>query len=226
MTVAILIVVSYLIGALPFGLWTAKLARGVDIRTLGSGNIGATNVGREIGWKWGGLVLVFDALKGLLPTLLPTVVTPLQGTSLDNAMIGCGIASCIGHMFPVYLGFKGGKGVATGLGVAAAVAPLATLIAFVTFLLLTAVFQMVGLSSVVAAAAFAIAQTVLCGQELFTLTSLPLLLFSYGVPLLIIVRHRSNIARILRGTEPRTFSKDPVPSNKIDETDDHEKTPH
>lgn len=208
MPVWLLIVVSYLIGALPFGLWTAKVVRGVDIRTLGSGNIGATNVGREIGWKWGGLVLFFDALKGLIPTLLPMFATFLEGLQLTNAMIGCGIAACVGHMFPAYLKFKGGKGVATGLGVAAAVAPKATLAAFLVFVVLTLAFRMVGLSSVIAAITFAVAQTWLLGKSMFRADTLPVALFSYGVPLLIIIRHRTNIARILKGTEPKTYGKE------------------
>lgn len=211
-TVALLIVGSYFVGSLPFGLWTAKLVRGVDIRTLGSGNIGATNVGREIGWKWGGFVLFLDALKGLFPTLAPLWLTSLNGIDLANAMVGCGFASCIGHMFPIYLRFKGGKGVATGLGVAAAIAPQATLAAFITFVVLTLAFRMVGLSSVVAAIVYAIAETFIAWDAIFQPAALPLLLFSYGIPLLIVVRHRSNIARILSGTEPRTFGNAPANS--------------
>ena len=205
MPVPLLVVIAYLIGAIPFGLFVARAFCGVDIRQRGSGNIGATNVGRELGWKWGGLVLVFDALKGLLPTLSPLLLTELVGTPLENAMVGCGIAAVVGHMFPVYLGFRGGKGVATGLGVAAAVAPVATLAAFVVFVLLTLTLRYVGLSSVVAAVTFAGVQIARLGSTLVSAGGWPIGLFSLGVPLLIVIRHRGNLARLWRGEEPKTY---------------------
>lgn len=207
MVVVLLVGLSYLIGSIPFGLFTARVVRGVDIRTLGSGNIGATNVGREIGWTWGGCVLFLDALKGLLPTLLPVWLTDFDATTLSNAMVACGIATCVGHMFPIYLGFKGGKGVATGLGVAAAVAPWSTLIAFATFIVVLLLMQRVSLASIVAATAFSVAQVVRLKTTLFALEALPLTLFTFGIPLLIVVRHRTNIVRLLNGTEPKTFGK-------------------
>lgn len=203
--VLLLAVVSYLIGSIPFGLFTARVVRGIDIRTVGSGNIGATNVGREIGWKWGGCVLFLDALKGLIPTLLPIWATDFEGVGLTNTMVLCGIATAIGHMFPIYLGFKGGKGVATGLGVAAAVALWSTLAAFATFLVFVLALRWVSLASVLAATAFAIAQVVMLGQSLFAAESWPLTLFTFGVPLLIVIRHRSNLRRLMRGEEPKTF---------------------
>ena len=86
MPTPLLIAIAYLVGAIPFGLLVARFLCGVDIRTRGSGNIGATNVGRELGWKWGGLVLFLDALKGLLPTLMPVWTAPLTGIPLENAM--------------------------------------------------------------------------------------------------------------------------------------------
>lgn len=205
MIVLLLAVVSYLIGSIPFGLFTARVVRGIDIRTVGSGNIGATNVGREIGWKWGGCVLFLDALKGLIPTLLPIWTTNYQSVGLTNTMVMCGIATAIGHMFPIYLGFKGGKGVATGLGVAAAVAPWSTLVAFATFVVFVLVFRWVSLASVLAATAFAVAQTAMLGRSLFAAESWPLTVFTFCVPLLIVVRHRSNLRRLVRGEEPKTF---------------------
>ena len=207
MPVPLLIAAAYLVGAVPFGLLTARWGCGVDIRTRGSGNIGATNVGRELGWRWGALVLLLDALKGLLPTLAPTAFTELAGTPLANAMVGCGIAAVVGHMFPAYLGFRGGKGVATGLGVAAAVAPAATLAAFAAFVMLTLTLRYVGLSSVVAAVTFAAVQLAREGSARFTAAAWPLGLFSLAVPALIVFRHRGNLARLWRGEEPKTFGK-------------------
>ena len=208
MPVPLLVAAAYLVGAVPFGLLVARHLCGVDIRTRGSGNIGATNVGRELGWKWGGLVLVFDALKGLLPTLLPVWLTDLTGTPLQNAMLGCGTAAVVGHMFPVYLRFRGGKGVATGLGVAAGALPWPTLAAFVVFAVLTLLLRYVGLSSTAAALTFAAVQLFREGSAMFTADRWPVAAFSLGVPVLIVWRHRGNLRRLLRGEEPKTFGKE------------------
>ena len=220
MPTALILLFAYLVGAIPFGLLIARHCCGVDIRQRGSGNIGATNVGRELGWRWGGLVLLLDALKGLLPTLAPLVMTDVvltdavltdavltdaAGTSLQNLMLGCGIAAVIGHMFPVYLGFRGGKGVATGLGVAAGALPWPTLAAFVVFVVLTLLLRYVGLSSTVAALTFAIVQLLREGGTMFTAERWPVAAFSLGVPALIVFRHRGNLARLFRGEEPKTY---------------------
>ena len=107
-------VCAYLAGSIPFGLLTARYVAGIDIRKEGSGNIGATNVGRTLGAKWGALVLVFDALKGLLPVLLlPMLFVSAEFGEARLIHVLVGICTVIGHMFPVWLGFRGGKGVAT-----------------------------------------------------------------------------------------------------------------
>jgi acyl phosphate:glycerol-3-phosphate acyltransferase len=133
---ALAVAAAYVIGSIPFGLLIAKYGHGVDVRRHGSGNIGATNVGRVLGKKWGVVCLVLDALKGLLPTLLLPRVIPrplLPEDWLGLATVLCGAAAITGHVFPVWLGFRGGKGVATGAGVAAVVCWQAALAAVAAF---------------------------------------------------------------------------------------------
>lgn len=195
--------VAYLIGSLPFGYLIARFVAGVDIRKSGSGNIGATNVARVLGKKLGIAVLVLDCLKGALPTLLlPLLLADSDVHRLHLAVVS-GTAAILGHMFPCWLKFRGGKGVATALGVALALAPLSTGVAFIVFALCVALTRTVSLSSILAACTF-------CGVELWWLRPSPfgddtwsLAAFSTLVPLLIIVRHRTNIARLMRGEEPK-----------------------
>src|SRR5262245_3425733 len=111
------IVLAYLIGAIPFGYLVAKLARGIDIRTVGSGNVGATNVGRVLGFRYFLLVMVLDLLKGLLPTIgFPEVVARLTGADVSGLAVLVALATILGHNYPIYLKLRGGKGVATSLG--------------------------------------------------------------------------------------------------------------
>jgi acyl phosphate:glycerol-3-phosphate acyltransferase len=201
---AVAIVVGYLVGSLPFGLLVARITSGVDIRKQGSGNIGATNVARVLGAKYGAMVLLLDCLKGALPTvLLPYFLLPRDAWGHVHLAVLTGVSAILGHMFSFWIGFRGGKGVATALGVALALAPIATGVAFVLFALCVALTRIVSLSSILAACCF-------CGVELWLLRPEPfghetwsLAAFSTLVPLLIIARHRTNIVRLLRGTEPR-----------------------
>jgi glycerol-3-phosphate acyltransferase PlsY len=194
---------AYLLGSLPFGYLIARYVAGVDIRKTGSGNIGATNVARVLGKKLGIAVLVLDCLKGALPTLLLPPLLAESATDRLHLAVLSGTAAIVGHMFPCWLKFRGGKGVATALGVALALGPLATGAAFVVFVLCVALTRIVSLGSVLAACTF-------CGVELWVLQPSPfghetwsLATFSTLVPLLIVVRHRSNLSRLWRGTEPR-----------------------
>lgn len=188
----ILILASYLIGAIPFGL-LLSLGSGVDIRREGSGNIGATNVGRLLGKKRGILTLLADIAKGFLPMYM---AGSLLAAVPDNGMIIglCGAATIIGHMFPVYLGFKGGKGVATGLGVFLYLAPAAVLPCLAVF------------AATVAASGY-----VSLGSLLGSLTVLPVLwvagagewkmVLAVFVVFMIWIKHYQNIGRLLGGTE-------------------------
>lgn len=195
---------SYLAGSVPFGLLVAKVFTGTDIRKVGSGNIGATNVARTLGAKWGVLVLLLDALKGLLPVLLipPLFVSP-ESPAFDHACVLSGVATILGHMFPLWLGFRGGKGVATSLGVILVLGPWSTLVAVIGFALTFLLTRIVALSSIVAAIAFGVAQFIQLGASAFTQQKWSLAAFSIAVPLLIIIRHWSNLGRIMRGEEKK-----------------------
>lgn len=200
--------IAYLIGSIPFGLVIARLAKGIDIRQVGSRNIGATNVARTLGMKWGVLVLVLDALKGLLPVLLlPHCLIPAGDAAYGHVQVACGISTIVGHMFPCWLGFRGGKGVATALGVITILGWPATLATVVMFVVVVVMTRYVSLASILATLTFAVCEFAIPGYAAFTREKWSLAAFSLIAPLLIIVRHRSNIGRLMRGEEPKFRSK-------------------
>jgi acyl phosphate:glycerol-3-phosphate acyltransferase len=203
------VLLAYLCGSTPFGLLVAKFVAGIDIRQEGSGNIGATNVGRVLGAKWGVGVLMLDALKGALPVFLIPRCMAEQGTAwFDLLQVVAGVATVVGHMFPVWLKFRGGKGVATSLGVVLVLAPLGSLAGLGGFVLCMLASRIVALSSIVAAVLFAIGQMAILSPNPFDSTKLPLSVFSLAVPALIVLQHRSNIGRLVRGEEKRfSFGK-------------------
>jgi len=189
MTIALIILICYFIGSLPTAYILVKKLKGVDIRTVGSGNVGASNASRVLG-KWGFVtVLLIDALKGLIPVL---VLKVMYGEN-DLVLLGA-ISVVLGHTFTIFLGFKGGKGVATGLGVFIALAPISTGIAAVVFGVLIYSFRMISLSSMCAAVTIAVSAWFISEWE-------HLKYFTIVIALLIIILHRSNIGRILNGTE-------------------------
>jgi glycerol-3-phosphate acyltransferase PlsY len=181
---------AYLLGSLPFSYWVAQ-RRGVDVRSVGSGNVGATNVLRAAGPNAAVIALVLDAFKGAAASLL--------GASLDSsgrlAALAAG-AVVVGHVFSVWLRFRGGKGVATGFGALVPLAPLAALIALGVFGVVLAATRFVSLGSIVAALTLA-ALAPLLGAPTFTS------LVVAGVAALIVVRHHANLVRLWRGTESR-----------------------
>ncbi|MCL4106857.1 UNVERIFIED_CONTAM: hypothetical protein GTU68_046251, partial [Idotea baltica] len=209
---------SFLVGGIPFGYLTGRLVLKDDIRKHGSGNIGATNVGRVIGWKWGSLVLLLDAIKGLLPTWLAKIWADqnLPTASVVHFSVLAGIAAIVGHMYPVYLKLRGGKGVATALGVVIVLAPQAVAVALVAFVLIVVSTKLVALGSMVAAAAFSVTYFWQAGSSAWQMAGISLTSFSLLIPGLIVWRHRSNIVRLVSGTEP-AFSK---PAAQDDETAD------
>jgi glycerol-3-phosphate acyltransferase PlsY len=188
---------AYLLGSIPFGLLFAKLFGGADVRQAGSGNIGATNVARVVGPLAGILTLVFDTTKGAAAVWLAGRVTNESATWMMIA----GFAVLLGHCFPVWLKFKGGKGVATALGVFLALCPLAAVSALLLFLLCVAYWRYVSLGSVAAAAAMP-----LLIYFLWAPRHAPPIIIDAGtlaIALLVIYKHDGNLQRLVEGTEPR-----------------------
>lgn len=181
---------AYLLGSIPTGLLLAKAA-GVDIRATGSGNIGATNVYRTLGRSVGIATLLGDCLKGLLPVLAAKYLgMPVLWVAL------AGLAAFLGHVYTVFLGFKGGKGVATALGVFLGISPLSVLIALVIFIAVVAASRYISLGSITAAAAMPPVVALLDGRP-------PLVAVTVVIALLVIWKHRENIQRLRAGTENR-----------------------
>ncbi len=188
----ILITTSYLVGAVPFGLLLSR-SSGVDIRTRGSCNIGATNVARLLGKKMGILTLLLDISKGFLPMFVTALVIG-EGPG-RNLVVGLsGAATVLGHMYPVYLGFKGGKGVATGLGVFLYLAPLSVLFSLLLFIVAVALSGFVSLGSLLASAAIPLWQFFL-GEASWKI------LLSTFIGIMIWFKHIPNIKRLFAGTE-------------------------
>ena len=198
------VVASYLIGAIPFAYLVVSWVKGVDIRTVGSGNVGATNAGRVLGFRYFLLVFALDLLKGLLPTLgLPALVAAARGRPVEGLAVLVAMGTILGHNFPVYLRFRGGKGVATSLGAMFAldaVASGASMAAFVVALRLT---RYVSVSSVVGGLVFAAVSFARARGHAWDANHRALSLLIIGLLGMLIVRHRKNFMRIAAGTEPK-----------------------
>jgi len=193
------IVAAYLVGAIPTSYLVVRLVKGQDLRRLGSGNLGATNLFRVLGWRFAVPVALFDMLKGAIPVL---VFAPRAGGGAVVALV-LGAAAVIGHVFPVFLGFRGGKGVATGAGVVLGLAPLAFLAAFATWALVVKLSGYVSLGSMLAAAVLPPAVYLLHPDRR------PMLGLFVLLAALIIALHWKNIRRLLSGTENR-FGRTPA----------------
>ena len=187
----LLVGVGYLLGSMPWGYWVPRIVKGVDIRTLGSGNPGATNVWRSLGFKLGVTVAVLDIAKGFAAALL--------GRWLGDDLVGvlAGVAAMVGHWRPLFLGFaKAGKTVATTGGVGLALAPLATLAAAVVWIVIFFATRYASIASMGAAVSLPLFAVILGA-------SWPVVAFTGGAAIAIVVLHRGNIARLARGTENR-----------------------
>ncbi|MFP4354973.1 MAG: glycerol-3-phosphate 1-O-acyltransferase PlsY [Phycisphaerae bacterium] len=197
---------AYVLGSTPVGFLVAR-SRGVDIRKAGSGNVGATNVGRVLGRKWGVFCFALDVLKGALPVLLVGLVVRADGVpspTSQGAWLAVGLGAILGHVFSFWLGFRGGKGVATSLGVVLGIWPyftLAGLAAFGLWICVVLIWRYVSLGSMVAAVSF-VPLVVLLNLSVWR-QLWPLLGFASAMALLIVVRHRSNLVRLIRGGENR-----------------------
>lgn len=197
---ALLIILAYCIGSIPTAVWVSKYYFGIDIREYGSGNAGATNTFRVLGSKWGTLVMVIDVLKGLaavkLALLLPYYIE--NDLALTNFQIGLGMAAVLGHIFPIWAQFKGGKGVATLFGLVIGISPWTALCCSGIFLLVLYLTRFVSLSSILASIAFPIFILVI-----FNVDNHAYRVFAIVVALLVILTHQKNISRLLKGSESK-----------------------
>jgi glycerol-3-phosphate acyltransferase PlsY len=220
----ILIIGSYLLGSIPFGLLIAK-AHGKDLRSIGSGNIGATNVSRALGRKWAYLCFGLDVLKGLLPMLATlSLARPLSAQSQTERVVllwlwlAVGCAAILGHIFPIYLKLKGGKGVATSFGVALGLWPYYTIcasFAVAVWAVVVLIWRYVSLASIGASVTFPVVLILAIilspGWDFADLW--PLIVAATAIPLMVIIRHRENIKRLIAGTESK-ISKDKAKTNQ------------
>jgi acyl phosphate:glycerol-3-phosphate acyltransferase len=195
---------AYLLGSVPTAVWAGRIFHGIDIREHGSGNAGATNTIRVLGWLTGIPVLLIDLAKGFLAAMLPVIlkVAAYHSASLVNLQILTGLIAIMGHIYPVFAGFRGGKGVATVAGAMLAIHPLLTLASFGVFLIVILLTGIVSVSSIAMGIAFPVL--------LFTLFDTPSLIFkifSIVVAVALIFTHRENIKRLLKGEEKRLFGK-------------------
>ena len=191
---SLLVLAAYLLGAIPNGLLIARL-KGVDLQRVGSGNIGATNVYRCVGKGWGILAFALDAVKGFVPAF---VFPRLVAGAPEWFGLACGVAAVAGHNWPVWLKFKGGKGVSTSAGMLLGIAPGAVGVGFLVFAVTVALTRFVSLGSILAAVAVPAAYISMTGGANRLLAGA---LAVMG--LLVVVKHRANIRRLLAGTEPR-----------------------
>lgn len=219
MIYVILVVGAYLLGSIPFGLLIAK-AHGKDLRSVGSGNIGATNVARALGRKWAYFCFLLDMLKGLVPMLATMFLTTSAGARPQTGNIihlwlwlAVGCASILGHVFPIYMKFNGGKGVATSFGVALGLWPYFTVCAFaaiVVWAIVVLIWRYVSLASIVASITFPgfLAFAIVLIQSWGFAQLWPLLVAAAAIPLTVIARHRKNIKRLIAGTESKVLQRE------------------
>lgn len=209
----ILLIGAYLLGSMPFAVWIGLVFFKKDVREYGSGNAGATNAMRVFGKKAGVSVLLFDVLKGVIAVSLVKLGVNYEIGSAPyvNMQLVLGIAALFGHIFPVYAGFRGGKGIATLLGVVIAINPLAAVYSSVAFVVVLALTRYVSLSSMIASTVFPIYIIFVEKTEILSLIT-----FSLFITVLVIITHQKNIERLLRREESKIFSK----NQNIDDDDE------
>lgn len=200
----VLVFVAYILGSVPTAVWVGTIFYKKDVREYGSGNAGATNTFRVLGVKAGIPVLLIDVLKGFLAVYLANFFTNLSVETVDmvNFQLTLGIAALIGHIFPIFAGFRGGKGIATLLGFMIGIEPQGAGIAMAVFLIIFLITRIVSISSMLASIAFPLIVFFYIKTEILSLQ-----LFSIFIAILVIVTHKNNIARLIKGEESRISFK-------------------
>ncbi len=198
MNESILVIFAYLIGSIPTSVWISKYVFNIDIRNYGSGNAGATNTFRVLGSKWGSFVMLVDVSKGILATSLYILIPFYLSHELarTNFMIILGLTAVVGHIFPIWAEFKGGKGVATLLGMTIAIQPMVALLCLMVFAFTLIITRFVSLSSMFAGVAFMVLILFIFNER-----ETMYRLFAIIVALMVIITHQKNIGRLLKGTE-------------------------
>jgi glycerol-3-phosphate acyltransferase PlsY len=193
-----LIILAYLIGSIPSSLIVSRSQFNIDIRDYGSGNAGATNTFRVLGSKWGTLVMIMDMLKGLIAVKLALLLPYYIGNEFErtNFQIGLGLAAVLGHIFPIWAEFRGGKGVATLFGLIISISPWTALSCVGVFLVVLYLTRFVSLSSILASMAFPVFILVV-----FNVDNIAYRIFAIAVALLVVMTHQKNIGRLLSGVE-------------------------
>ncbi len=195
----ILLVLAYLLGSIPTSVWVGKKFYGIDVREYGSGNAGATNTFRVLGWKAGLPVFIFDMFKGFAAvTLVAFLDVPHASNTFISYQLAFGAAAVLGHIFPVFAQFKGGKGVATLLGVVIALSPIPAIMAFIIFVIVLLLFKYVSLGSIIAGISYP-----LIIWFVFPSNPIVLKIASVVMAISLILTHRKNIIRLINGTESK-----------------------
>lgn len=190
----ILFILAYLVGSIPNALWIGKIFKNIDVREFGSGNVGATNATRVLGWKLGVMVLIFDAFKGMI-----FIIIARKLGLEDIYVVLIGLAAILGHSYSIYLKFKGGKAVATSLGVMLVLIPKVVMILIIVFLLIVIISGYVSLASISVAGLLPILSYIMYNNIIA--------LLSLVVGILVIWRHKSNIKNLLEGKEDKFYDK-------------------
>ncbi|MBW7890804.1 MAG: glycerol-3-phosphate 1-O-acyltransferase PlsY [Chitinophagaceae bacterium] len=196
----ILVLSAYLIGSIPTSVWVSKYFFNIDIRDYGSGNAGATNTYRVLGYKWGTVVMIIDMLKGFAAVKLAYLLPFYVGDEFarTNFQIGLGLCAVLGHIYPIWAQFRGGKGVATLFGLVLAISPWTALGCVGVFLIVLFLTRFVSLSSILASIAFPVFILVI-----FNVDNHAYRIFAVAVALLVMLTHQKNISRLLRGSESK-----------------------
>lgn len=218
LVLSLIVILSYLVGSIPNSIIVGKAVKGIDIRNFGSGNAGGTNVGRVLGWKYGILVILLDALKGIVAVVFVARLFYLDSMPFSNqtpfddftlVQIIAGLSAVLGHIWTIFANFKGGKGIATALGMLLIISTVDILIAFGVFVIVVALSRYVSLGSISAAVAVPI--TLYVREHLFNANIsnyYTLFPFVIALSLLVIFTHRKNISKLLKGRENKiSFSK-------------------